>query len=307
MQHYLTTNDDIQSIINNSHSGDVINLSNGVYHQKLIIDKPNITLCGQNRDKTIIEFDDYAKKIHSDGKEYNTFRTFTVNVIAPNVNITNLTISNSALDPINKGQAVALSIYANNVTIDNCNIYSMQDTIFNGPLPLDLIERYTNFLPDNQRLFFGQSNQVIKNCLVCGTVDFIFGCANALYYNCEIRSICDNREVGYVCAPAHEINSEDAIMFYKCNFTASNVKENSIFLARPWRDYGQAIFVDNVIGNHISQVAFDKWNDTNRDKTARFYITNNLFDTSTVVHWAKTLTKQGLIDFYDKVNVMLNK
>jgi len=46
-----------------------------------------------------------------------------------------------------------------------------------------------------------------------------------------------------------------------------------VYLARPWRDYGIARFEDCSYGPHIAPAGFDKWNDTNRDRTARFYET----------------------------------
>ena len=49
------------------------------------------------------------------------------------------------------------------------------------------------------------------------------------------------------------------------------VLPSSIYLARPWRDYGLARFEHCAYGAHIAPEGFDKWNDTHRDKTARFY------------------------------------
>ena len=45
------------------------------------------------------------------------------------------------------------------------------------------------------------------------------------------------------------------------------------FLARPWRDYGLAVFEDCRYGRHIRPEGFDPWRDSGRDRTARFFET----------------------------------
>ena len=56
--------------------------------------------------------------------------------------------------------------------------------------------------------------------------------------------------------------------------SASGIDDDGIiFLARPWRDYGLSRFENCSYGSHISPLGFDKWNDTDRDRTARFYET----------------------------------
>ena len=114
--------------------------------------------------------------------------------------------------------------------------------------------------------------QRYTNCLIEGTVDFIFGCGQALFHNCEIRSLVDARNCGYVAAPAHELRQTEGYTFRRCRFTCEDgVEPGSIYLARPWRDYGLCRFEDCVYGPHIAAVGFDKWSGTNRDQTARFY------------------------------------
>jgi pectinesterase len=51
------------------------------------------------------------------------------------------------------------------------------------------------------------------------------------------------------------------------------VAPGSIYLARPWRDYGLTRFVHCDYGPHIAAVGFDKWSGTDRDRTARFFET----------------------------------
>ena len=50
-------------------------------------------------------------------------------------------------------------------------------------------------------------------------------------------------------------------------------EDGTIYLARPWQDYGLSRFENCSYGPHINPLGFDKWNDTDRDRTARFYET----------------------------------
>jgi pectinesterase len=203
--------------------------------------------------------------------EYNTFRTWTLAVCADHVTIEDLSIVNSAGHPEEKGQEVALTVYGDDFTMNRCTLSSTQDTLFLGPLPDDLIERYADFLPDHLRAPKA-CRQRFSDCLIEGTVDFIFGCGEAVFDRCELRSVYDVRNVGYVAAPAHELRQDKGFLFQGCRFTAqAQVGKGSIYLARPWRDYGLCVFERCTYQEHISPLGFDKWNDTHRDKTARFY------------------------------------
>lgn len=268
---YITPNDDLQTVLNSARPGDIIHLAEGDYRAKAAIFTDGLKLIGAGPDRTRIIWDDYAKKTDAEGVEYNTFRTWTMAVCADDITMQDLAIVNDSLHPELKGQEVALSVYGDRFTMERCSLKSTQDTLFLGPLPHDLIERYDGFLPSHLRLD-KSCRQTFKHCLIEGTVDFIFGCGDAVFDGCEIRSLADARDIGYAAAPAHSLDQTEGFRFNNCRFTADEgVTPGSIYLARPWRDYGLCSFVDCVYGEHISPLGFDKWNDTHRDLTARFY------------------------------------
>ena len=270
----LTPKDDLQKCLDAARPGEVIELGEGEYRCKVMVTVPGLTIKGAGAGKTRIVWDDYAKKLDEEGREYITFRTWTVAVCADGVTITDLTIENDAGKPEEKGQEVALTVYADGFRMERCTLTSTQDTLFLGPLPKDLIQRYDGFLPDILRRDM-TCRQSFRDCLIEGTVDFIFGCGETLFESCEIRSLVDVRGHGYLAAPAHALEQKSGFLFRDCRLTAAEgVEPGSIFLARPWRDYGLCEFVNcETVGEHISPLGFDKWNDTQRDKTARFYET----------------------------------
>lgn len=268
---FVHAGDDLQDVFDRAAAGAVIHLDAGEYRQKTVLRRDGVTLVGAGAGKTVLVWDDYAEKIHADGKEYNTFRTWTLAVCADGVTMRDLSVVNDALSPEVKGQEVALTVYGDDFTMEDCILRSTQDTLFLGPLPRDLIARYDGFLPDELRVD-RSLRQRFTRCRIEGTVDFIFGCGDAVFEDCEIVSLRDARNVGYVAAPAHAPEQTEGFVFRRCRFTAEDGVAG-IYLARPWRDYGLAHFEDCSLGAHIAPEGFDKWNDTERDKTARFFET----------------------------------
>lgn len=267
---FVTPDDNLQRVFDAAPEGSVIYLSAGIYRQKTVIRTPGLTIIGQGPDKTVLVFRDYARKRDPAGFAYLTFRSYTLAVCADGVTLRELAVVNDALHPETLGQEVALSVVADGFLMEKCRLSSTQDTLFTGPLPPDLIERYTGFLPEELRRG-GEMRQVFRSCLIEGTVDFIFGCGKSLFESCEIRSLPEVRGTGYACAPAHSQEQEQGYLFQSCHFTcAQGVAPESVYLARPWRDYGLARFEGCVYGPHIHPLGFHKWEGTHRDETARF-------------------------------------
>lgn len=267
---FATPDDQLQEIFDKAGEGDTIRLAEGIYRQKAVIRVPGLTIVGDGAEKTRIVWNDYARKLDPLGREYNTFRTYTLAVCADGVTMEGLAVVNDAGCPERKGQEIALSVVASDFTMTDCRISSTQDTLFVGPLPPDLIQRYDGFLPDLLRRG-GQMRQRFNACRIEGTVDFLFGSGAAVFHRCELRSVWDRRGTGYVAAPSHSPEQTQGLWFRECRFTCGpEVPDESVFLARPWRDYGLARFENCHYGRHIHPLGFDRWNDTRRDLTARF-------------------------------------
>lgn len=267
---FVTPDDNLQRVFDDAPEGSLIYLSAGIYRQKTVIRTPGLTIIGQGPDKTVLVFRDYARKRDPAGFAYLTFRSYTLAVCADGVTLRELAVVNDALHPETLGQEVALSVVADGFLMEKCRLSSTQDTLFTGPLPPDLIERYTGFLPEELRRG-GEMRQVFRSCLIEGTVDFIFGCGESLFEGCEIRSLPEVRGTGYASAPAHSQEQKQGYLFQSCHFTcAQGVAPESVYLARPWRDYGLARFEECAYGPHIHPLGFHHWEGTHRDETARF-------------------------------------
>ncbi len=288
---YVKNSDNLQQVFDNLEPNTTVYLSNGKYYGKFVLKVPSVTVIGSG--STVISFDDYAKRLNSDGVEIGTFQSFTLAVCANNVTLKNLTVENTSLNPATLGQEVALSVYGDKFTAENCTFTSTQDTLFLGPLPDDLVVRYDGFLPDYLRYYEGQTFQKFISCTITGTVDFIFGCANALFYDCDIISLNDNRDVGYVAAPAHHLACDVGFVFNKCRLLSDNAP--TVYLARPWRDFGKTVYINCNYDKHISPQGFINWNDTYREKTARFFEYTE--EQVSRPKWTTKLTKSQAEDF----------
>lgn len=292
----LTPKDDIGKEINDKKNPCLIYLEKGEYRQKIEIKRSGVTVTGAG-DETKIIFGDYAKKIHADGKEYNTFRTYTLCVSADGVTLKNLSVVNSNTEPETVGQCVALSVNGNNFYGESLNLVSTQDTLFLSPFPDDLVIRYAGFIPQNQLYCEGKRLHLFRNCRISGNVDFIFGCSEAYFKDCRIISIADKRGYGFVAAPAHPLAEDRGFSFIGCEFVSDGADRASNFLARPWRDFGKCNFINCRIENHIRPELFDKWNDTERDRTARFcYYNLDCGFEIQPVKWCRELSKADAED-----------
>lgn len=310
----VTPADDLQSILAQIKEPTTVFLKKGVYDCKLIVAANDVKLIGEERETTVIRYGDYAKKPHADGREYNTFRTFTVCVTGERAVIENLTIENFNTSPELVGQCVALSVNARLFHARNVNLVSTQDTLFTAPFPDDLVIRYAGltddktyydgFIPRDQLYMEGNSFQYYENCKICGTVDFIFGGAQALFENCELISLRDKRNTGFVAAPSHSLKQEYGYLFHNCLFRNGGAEPSSVYLARPWRDFGKCDFIDCKLEGHIAPALFDKWNDTYRDRTARFSYYNLGAENLAPVPWAKRLTSERANEIINTFNAM---
>lgn len=244
----------------------IIKIKKGIYNEKVRVPEWNshISLIGESKEETIITYNDYFDKINL-GRN-STFYTPTLLVEGNNFYAANLTIENTAGEV---GQAIALSVVANEVFINNCNILGNQDTLYTS----------------------GENNkQYFKNCYIEGTTDFIFGNATVLFENCLIHS----KSNSYITAASTPKDVEFGYVFKNCKLT-SNEKATKVYLGRPWRIYAKTVFINCELGNHIVPEGWHNWNKQEAQNTV-FYAEYNSYgkgaDTKNRVSWSHQLTKE---------------
>lgn len=240
-----------------------IYVKNGVYKEKVIVPSwvENIDIIGEDRDKTIITYDD-----HANINKMGTFRTYTVKVEGSDITFKNLTIENNAAQ---LGQAVALHTEGDRLKFINCRILGNQDTIYTGA-------KFT-------RLYF-------KDCYIDGTTDFIFGPSTALFENCMIHS----KRNSYVTAASTPKEAKYGYIFKHCKLTAEPGVDK-VYLGRPWRPYAYTLFIECELGKHIVSAGWHNWGKQSNEETARYMEYKNTGEganASERVAWSKQLTKK---------------
>lgn len=299
----ITPNQSINKTLYTIESGSTIILNDGIYNEKIEIWKDSIKIQAKHPGKAIISNKDYYHKIMSDNNECNTFRTYTLYVGANHVTLEDLIIQNEATPSSIYGQAVALHVDGNDFCCNRCVISGAQDTLFSGPMPSDLLDRYQGFYP-KEKLKGSLSTQLYSHCKIIGDVDFIFGCGIALFDHCELISLeRGTTSPSYICAPAHPKESPFGFLFYKCSLKGNE----PAYLARPWRDYGCVAFIECDMGQHIVSEGFHKWNQTERDKTARFYEYTLNVSLEHRVPWSHQLNSLEAKEYFTQFTKFFNK
>lgn len=247
----------------------VIFVKKGTYKEKLILPSwlTNIEICGEDRDNTIITYDDHANVfIPGTDRKMGTFRTYTVRVDGNDITFRNITIENNAA---RLGQAVALHTQGDRLAFVNCRILGNQDTVYTGGI--------------NTRLYF-------KDCHIEGTTDFIFGPSTAWFENCTILSRTDS----YITAASTPQDVEYGYVFNRCKIVAAE-GVSKVYLGRPWRPYAHTLFMNCQLGKHILPVGWHNWSNTQNEKTTRYCEYDNHGEgaaTKERAAWTRQLTKK---------------
>ena len=239
----------------------VIYIKKGTYKEKLVMPQwlQNIELCGEDRDQTVITWDD-----HANINKMGTFRTYTLKIEANRITLKNLTVENNSA---RLGQAVALHTEGDRLTFVNCRFLGHQDTVYTG-------------MP-HTRLYF-------KDCYIEGTTDFIFGPSTAWFENCDIFCKANS----YITAASTPQDVPFGYIFNNCRITA-DASVDKVYLGRPWRDYAYTLFMNCELPRQIRPEGWHHWREAAK-KTARYYEYDNHgagAATDRRVPWSRTLTK----------------
>ena len=246
----------------------VIFIKKGTYKEKIILPQwlQNIELLGEDRDQTVITYDDHANILYPPtGKGMGTFRTYTLRVEGNDITFRNRTIENNAA---RLGQAVALHTQGDRLRFIGCRFLGNQDTVYTGTA--------------HTRLWF-------RDCYIEGTTDFIFGPSTAWFEHCTIHCKADS----YITAASTPQDAPYGYIFNDCTVTA-DPHVSKVYLGRPWRDYGYTLFMNCTLPAQIRPEGWHHWQ-KERELTARYMEYQNRGEgasTSGRVAWSRQLTKK---------------
>lgn len=271
---FFTVQDAIDAVPDMRRNRTTIYIRNGEYKEKLVLPrvKQYVTFIGEDSEKTILTYDDFANRPNRFGENVGTSGSASFYICGEGFTAENITFANSA-GPV--GQAVAVWAEGDRLTFRNCRFLGYQDTL------------YTH--GDGSRQYY-------ENCYIEGTVDFIFGWSTAWFQGCTINA---KRSGSYYTAASTSQGAKHGYVFMDCKLTADPGVEN-VYLGRPWRDYAQTVFIGCEMGAFIQPAGWHNWNKPHAEQTA-FYAeyrsTGPGANPAARVKWSHQLTAQQVAQY----------
>ncbi|KAH6819061.1 hypothetical protein C2S51_002664 [Perilla frutescens var. frutescens] len=228
-------------------------IKEGVYEEKVQINSSlkYLVMVGDGPTKTKIT----GKLNFIDGT--NTYQTATVAVQADHFTAVNIGFENSA--GAEKHQAVALRVSGDMAVFYNCQMDGYQDTLY--------AHTYRQFYRD---------------CVISGTIDFIFGDSAATFQNCKlvVRKPMENQQCIVTAQGRKDIRQPTAIVLQNCSFVADPAyfpmrQKLKSFLGRPWKEYSRTVIMESYIDDLISPEGWLPWDKDFALKTLMYTEFNN--------------------------------
>ncbi|RYU77239.1 pectin esterase [Hymenobacter persicinus] len=259
---YRTVQEAVNAVRDLSQVPVTIFIKNGTYREKLVVasHKTQVKLVGESRDGVVITYGDYS----GDAAQHKTYTSYTVLVQATDFTAENITFQNSA-GPV--GQAVALHVEGDRAIFRNCRMLGHQDTLY---------------------MAVENSRQYYVNCFIEGTTDFLFGTATVVFEGCELRS----KKNSYITAASTTEHQRYGYVFLNCKLTADSAA-TKVYLGRPWRPHARTVFINTVMGAHITPAGWDNWRNPENERTVFYAEYNSTGPGASVkdrVKWSRQLT-----------------
>ncbi|MDO5402420.1 MAG: pectinesterase family protein, partial [Eubacteriales bacterium] len=233
----------------------IILVKEGNYEEHLTINTPNITLIGEDSEKTRIYFD--TDTIGMVGGDMAQRCAIYVKSGATGFLAENLTFENTYAyrgdGSRSNESADALRNDANDASYVNVRILGYQDT-----------------------LCANAGTQYYFKCYIAGNVDFIYGNEPRAFFNdCQLVFRYNaNKNSGYVCAPKTSLSAAYGLTFYDCQITAeSGCTGSKYLLARPWGADAYIAWINCYMGKILKGTMNNPYADMsgNLATEARFY------------------------------------
>lgn len=240
----------------------------GYYQENVRLYGKNIQIIGLG--EVVIDADLSAWQKDSCGEPLGTFRTATFFANGENIHLQNLTIRNSAGPGEAAGQAIALYLEGTKITVENCRLQGYQDTLCVGPLP----EKNKQGLPMTHDWLahrYQVQDTVFRQCVIEGTVDFIFGGGNAVFQQCILKALAraNPKDANYLTAASTPANQQ-GLLFQNCAVFG----QQKYFLGRPWRPDAATSFIECFFDEQLAEKGWDDWGNPDNRSTARYRETN---------------------------------
>lgn len=254
---FKTVQEAIAAVPENRADQTIIHIKPGTYEGQKVIPqgKNHITLSGDDPLTTILTWNINTVEEQPAGTDLSCKGTAFM-VYGDDFRAEKITFQNASGD---HGQALALRIDGDRAVVKDCRLSGWQDTL----------------MSNNGRHYF-------KDCHIEGRVDFIYGSGTAVFDHCGIKS----KNGGYVTAASTPQDQPYGFVFLNCDLTGDPVpwvdptgkipgkpagkRPPLAYLGRPWRPYGNVIFIGCDLGPHIHPAGWNNWGKPENEQTARY-------------------------------------
>ncbi|GFQ05560.1 putative pectinesterase/pectinesterase inhibitor 28 [Phtheirospermum japonicum] len=237
---FTTINEALGSIPKTRNTTFVLYIKEGVYKEKVVITSnlTHLLIIGDGPTKTKIT----GRLNYIDGT--NTYQTATVAVQADHFTAKDIGFENSA--GAEKHQAVALRVSADLALFFNCQMDGYQDTLY--------VHTYRQFYRD---------------CVISGTIDFIFGDSAAVFQDCTlvVRKPLSNQNCIVTAQGRKDLRQPTGLVLQNCSFVADPEyypvrKTNKAYLGRPWKEFSRTVIMESFLDDLIQPEGWLPWNET---------------------------------------------
>ncbi|EEF43188.1 pectinesterase [Ricinus communis] len=215
----------------------IINVKAGVYDEYITINKDqvNVFIYGDGPRKTTVTGDKCNKK------GFSTFKTASFSAVGDGFMAKSIGFQNTA--GAKGGQAVALRIQSDRAALYNCRMDGHQDTLYQHA-----------------------HRQFYRNCVISGTVDFIFGDATAVIQNSLIiiRTPDPGQRNAVTAHGRADKRESTGLVIQNCRILPEQslfpvISEFPSYLGRPWKQYARTVIMESEIGSVIQPAGWLEW------------------------------------------------
>ncbi|XP_057467706.1 pectinesterase-like [Actinidia eriantha] len=216
----------------------IIYVKAGIYNEYITVtkDQVNVFMYGDGPRKTMVT----GNKNNIAG--FPTFRTASFTAIGSGFIAKSMGFLNTA-GPQGH-QAVALRVQSDMSAFYNCRMDGYQDTLY----------------AQTHRQFY-------RNCVISGTVDFIFGDSSALIQNSLIivRKPMDNQQNTVTAHGRTNRKETTGIVIQNCRIVPEDKLyplrfQIPTYLGRPWKEYSRAVIMESTLADFIQPAGWLPWN-----------------------------------------------
>ncbi|MDO7905536.1 pectinesterase family protein [Paenibacillus sp. JX-17] len=243
---------------------DVLYIMPGVYEEAVKIYRSYLHIKGLG--EVEIRMNTCARQKDASGQPIGTFATPTLFLGGRKIIMENITVTNSAGQGPEIGQALAVYAHCDEAVFRYCTFKGYQDTLFTGPLPPSTKEgKPFEGIPLREKHRI--CRQLYEYCVIEGTVDFIFGGAAAWFDHCQMISLPHYRGAeGYITAASTPQDQPYGYVLNRCYLSAQG-DTGPVYLGRPWRPFAKTEFVNCRMESHLHPEGWHNWDRPENEAT----------------------------------------